>query len=886
VLAAASCRDATGPPAFPLSLEATGPVLFTGAVGSPLASLPLVRVVDATGRPVKGAVVHFELLSGTGSLAAPLVVTRGDGLASPGAWVLGTVAGENSVLSRIDGADPVFFTAIGLPREPQGLRFAVQPTSLVANASVEPAVVVELVDQFGNRSSGSGATVVLTVETGPPGTVVTGTSVVASLDGAATFNNVQIQTTGVPSPQIASVEPTILTSGVAARLEGEGFGTAAVLNSVTIHGQAATITSAAPTAINFIVPQLPVDCEPTRLATVAVLVQASSFTVRLRASSSGLAGAVSEAIPGSLGVTAQHPIRTAPQLNLIPAESRVLEGAAGRRCFELPQTGGRYLATVFSSDASQVAATSFVMRGKASAVALAPPVPAASRSSMAGPPARGIPFPRGGSDRVNFQEFDNSDSVHTRMLIENGRILRTVKHPLAGRGGSTAPVTTGTLTAAPAGDAAAIAQVGAVNPFRYSFTSCGEGYITINARTAWVGVHSIIVEDIASFGGAAPLNGTLDARYAQIGQEFDAVMWPLILQYFGDPLRIDAMMQNHGRIIMLFSPQVNLSGAQAFVFSCDFFPQALLPKSNEAPIFYARVPTSSNPGFTGGTVDGWQWITRSTVIHETKHLASYAERIVRSQLLGFEQPWLEEGSARLSEELYGRTFYANQWKDNSNYLSTFRCDLHPQDGDCTGRPFVMPKHFGATQVGPPGLYDLLDRSETRSVLCIVGPCADASFYGGAWSIIRWTLDHFATAEDQFLRNFTQNSLLSGSQNLEATTGFPWERILGEWSLMLATDDLPGFQPLNNRLTLPSWNLRAVFAELHGEFPSPFVKPYPLSPRQLLFGDFAVAVPTLVNGGFAAFDLSGSQSGTQIVELQNTQGGPPPSALRIAIVRVQ
>jgi hypothetical protein len=144
----------------------------------------------------------------------------------------------------------------------------------------------------------------------------------------------------------------------------------------------------------------------------------------------------------------------------------------------------------------------------------------------------------------------------------------------------------------------------------------------------------------------------------------------------------------------------------------------------------------------------------------------------------------------------------------------------------------------------------------------------------------------ASSEQQFLTTFTQSASLSGANNLVAATGLPWELIMGEWSLMLATDDLPGFSPGNPRLRMPSWNLRAVFAQLHNEFPGKFQKPYPLTPHEVHFGDFLFPVSTLVSGGFSVFELSGVQTGSQVIELLGLLGGPPNASLRMAVVRVE
>jgi hypothetical protein len=198
----------------------------------------------------------------------------------------------------------------------------------------------------------------------------------------------------------------------------------------------------------------------------------------------------------------------------------------------------------------------------------------------------------------------------------------------------------------------------------------------------------------------------------------------------------------------------------------------------------------------------------------------------------------------------------------------------------------MPKHFGSSLSSIPGLYDFLDRSETRSLLCIPPQaCVDPSFYSGAWAMLRWVVDNFHNSEQSFFTALTQNSTLRGAAGLEALTASPWTTLMGEWTLAMATDDRPGFVPTNPRLRFPSWNLREVLAFIHDREPIQFPKPYPLVPQSFPFVEFVHPVPALVSGGFSLFELTGVQFGRHLVELQGIGGGPPPASLRMSIVRI-
>jgi adhesin/invasin len=96
--------------------------------GAPVPLAPTVRVTDANGNPVAGAIVTFSVLSGGGSISLPNQLTNALGLASVGSWTLGPTA-PNTLLATVTGANitgnPVTFTAqsatqIGITSAPAG----------------------------------------------------------------------------------------------------------------------------------------------------------------------------------------------------------------------------------------------------------------------------------------------------------------------------------------------------------------------------------------------------------------------------------------------------------------------------------------------------------------------------------------------------------------------------------------------------------------------------------------------------------------------------------------------------------------------------------------------------------------------------------------------
>jgi len=73
----------------------------------------------------------------------------------------------------------------------------------------------------------------------------------------------------------------------------------------------------------------------------------------------------------------------------------------------------------------------------------------------------------------------------------------------------------------------------------------------------------------------------------------------------------------------------------------------------------------------------------------------------------------------------------------------------------------------------------------------------------------------------------------------------------------------------------------------GRIASP--KPFPLTIRSVPFGTWAPTsqdVISLAGGGFAAWELSGTQTQPQVIALRAIGGGLPPANVGLAIVRVR
>jgi hypothetical protein len=142
MLAAASCKESTGPHLGPLArVDVVSGDAQTGPTGAAL-PLPLVVIVrDDAGNPLPDKLVNFVVVSGGGSVFAPAVQTNAEGKAQ-NQWTLGTTVGQPQKI-ELRAVDP----ATGA---------LVVYTSFTA--TVTPGAVAQLLKVAGDAQSGSIAT--------------------------------------------------------------------------------------------------------------------------------------------------------------------------------------------------------------------------------------------------------------------------------------------------------------------------------------------------------------------------------------------------------------------------------------------------------------------------------------------------------------------------------------------------------------------------------------------------------------------------------------------------------------------------------------------------------------------------------------------------------
>jgi len=807
----------SGPVVASLSLSEPGGAL---QVGSTLTLVADVR--DAAGAVITGKAPAWSTSDATVATVANGVVTG----VAPGAATITAVVDDKSATKQVTVVRAAVAAVSITPLAATPVAGTTTPLVVVLKAS-DSTVLAGRTITFRTSQPLVGKVNALgqLVATSPGTTTLTATS--EGVSGTLAVD--VVAPAGSVAPTIASIAPASLSPGITATITGSGF-LAPSSNGVAVNGVAAAVLAASPTSLTIVVPATGLPCQTAQNAPVTV------------ATVGGMA-------------TVSHPLVVATPRTLAVGESFVTDASGPIACNELP-AGGSYIVTVFNGATSATTLARFDLRGSAGA--------SMARAPAVQPMAAVVPMPADAPSDVSPAHRAHLDRLDAdrALLARLGAPRRPMRAPAGGPSfarSSSVPVPL---------------QVGSTTTIKYHYASCTAGATSsITARVVYVGAHSVVLEDVAS-----PLAGKLDADLVALADQFENVSYPLLLN-FGNPLAYDSMTDGNGHIVILFTPRVNASSANllGFVSACDLYSVQTDPSvagSNEGEIFYARAVTDTSS--TSTSLDGrpeWRRQMPATMIHEAKHIVSYAERLSRGATV-FEQTWLEEGTAQIASELFGRALHGNGWRSDAGFTPSLWCEAQPATAGCAGGALVMTSHFTF-------LTNYFRLFQSKSVL---SGSEDSDIYGSAWLFARWLTDTYGgTDEAAFLRSLVQTSTLSGTANVEAAVGRKFPQLLAEFSLMVAADNLPN---VAGPYVEPSWNLPDVFVGLSDAGSQP---PAPLSLRQNSGGSFAVTNRALKGGGAVLVRIDGvASASTQLLDLRASLSTPLTSAspIGLGVLRIQ
>jgi hypothetical protein len=316
----------------------------------------------------------------------------------------------------------------------------------------------------------------------------------------------------------------------------------------------------------------------------------------------------------------------------------------------------------------------------------------------------------------------------------------------------------------------------------------------VPATAQFVGTHAaIFVDDSVPAGGFTP------ADLAEVGSQFDAVLYPIDTDRFGAESDLDG----NGVVIVLLTRQINAlvtkPGCSTAFITGYFYAGDLAPgfatQYNNGEVFYGMVPDPGSATMCAYSTSFVKRILPVTFIHEFQHMISFNQHVLlRSG--NDEVLWLNEAMSHLAEELGGLHY------DSLNI-------------DSTASRFVLGNIYNA------GLF--LANPEAVTVVADAGN-GELEERGAGWLLLRYLVDRFGPTISRTLEQTAQ----TGGANVQAATGTAFETLLGRWLLALYVSDLPGFSaPPELRYT--SWNFRTTFASLHAQDPQDFPFAFPLRP---------------------------------------------------------
>ncbi len=209
-------------------------------VGTPVPIAPAVVVRDPFGNPVPAVLVSFAVTAGQGMVQGGTPTSTAGGTAAVGSWVLGQLAGPNTLSASIPGAMPVLFTATGRAGPAATLSIqAGQGQTAPAGTSVPVAPAVRVGDQFGNPVAGVTVTFAIT---GGGGTLIGAIGVTGSA-GVAQAGNWVLGPSSGPNTLTATVAGLAVVQFTATATAG-GVASSVVLST----GQFETAVPGAATA--------------------------------------------------------------------------------------------------------------------------------------------------------------------------------------------------------------------------------------------------------------------------------------------------------------------------------------------------------------------------------------------------------------------------------------------------------------------------------------------------------------------------------------------------------------------------------------------------------------------------------------------------------------
>lgn len=830
---ALACGDSSGPPAV-ASVEVTAPStdLQVGATLQLSATAKDVKGTALTGRPV----TWTSSTTATASVSSAGLVT---GVAAGPVTITATIGGKTGSTSLTVTPQGVATVNVTLAATTLLVGQTTQATVVTRDASNNVITGRTITYKSANTQIASVSTSGLVTALSPGSTTITATA--EGKSGSAQFT----VSSGNPdlAPQITSVSPNTLVEGQTVTITGTKFGATAADNSVRIAGIAASVTSASPTSLSIIVPNL--NCRPAQTLNIYVTV----------------AGNTSAPSPKAYAPTAM--------LSVAPGKQQVFAAPADFCLqFAASTAGETYVVGVQSVSESVASVTSATVVAESPAGASATPLPKIASApvfsaSLVTPAAD----PRGTRlEKHRAAELALFDADRAMMASR----FQAVRAARAARARGSARASFSMVPVLPS-----TAKEGDVLTIRIPDRSRNicQNSLSLSVTVKKLGVRGIFLQDNAN-----PSGGFTAANYQALSDQFDAMIYATDASYFGDPTDYDG----NSRIAIVLTKEVNkIDNLLGEVFPQNLVPQSVCPASNEGEFFYGRAPDPN--GTAGAKYQVADALADAPLIiaHELAHVIQIGRRIEYPLATDLQSTWEAEGQATFAEEVNGFAALGLAPGQNLGGDIALNRASPPQPTAWFADPFVdLAVYYGfetrTTRVaGAPEQCSWLGtRSQGNT-----GPCLSGREpYGVSWSFLRWLSDQYGSlfpqGEKGLHRALIDNEF-SGFATITSVIGQPIDALLVQWAAMLYADDrIPG---VDEKLTMRSWNLVSVETGI--------VESGRIAPRSHTFGAFSDDI--LVRGGSTAyFVVSGANRPATAIRVRDASDGPLPDVMRVWVVRSQ
>ena len=591
----------------------------------------------------------------------------------------------------------------------------------------------------------------------------------------------------VDGVSIQDVEPAVLFEGQEATVRGSGFSDSVQNNLVLIDGILAPVTGASATSLSILVPRG--DCLPPRRAELRITVMG-----------------LSDALP--VAVTP----RSSEDIDLESGWYRYTY--AGDGCLHLPAdaAGAEWLIGVTSTAEGPASLTPVTLTGvpgslsvfaaaQASAVVRAPAAPESLREGIAfagsvpgdfpALPLGGQAGQRSGTGPELFGPRRNWER-HNEIMANSEALLRRFGPPSAA------------AAAAPA-QRQADAAGDTVTLFAGGQTDCTERD-TVRAVVRMIGDHTVWLEDIDN-----PAGGFTESELAELDAFYSSHVKAVHDEYFGQLSDID----ENDRITILMTKEVNRDDLGGRVWAGDLYPSSHCSTSNEAEIFFGRVPDPEG-------VFGRDWTRQETLdyypsllTHEIAHLVQMAYRIFSEA--GWKTTWETEGGATLSEQLVAYKFFGHESIQDRGYASyEIGRAWYSEWASGMATFFGWDRSTASRRVsGAPEQCSWTGRPSEGND----GPCRSVrAAYDVPSMLLRYAMDRwggdYPGGEKALIRRLTQ-SPQTGYASLEDVSSWPIEKILANFYMSLWMD-------LNDADWFSSWDFADIWRHFDEET---WLRPY-------------------------------------------------------------